>query len=188
MLNALIRFALTHRALVLAASILVLVYGSFLTTTLPIDVFPDLDRPRVVILTECHGLSSEEVETLVSWPIESALLGASGVQTVRSQSSQGLSVITIEFDWQTDSRHARQLVMERLATVPMPPDIHPLLTPPASIMGQIMHVGLHRRLGPQGGQLTAVAQTDLLAELTLAANQPTLTLWRPRTRDDLTRR
>ncbi len=180
MLNALIRFALTHRALVLAASILVLVYGSFLTTTLPIDVFPDLDRPRVVILTECHGLSSEEVETLVSWPIESALLGASGVQTVRSQSSQGLSVITIEFDWQTDSRHARQLVMERLATVPMPPDIHPLLTPPASIMGQIMHVGLHRRLGPQGGQLTAVAQTDLLAELTLAANQPTLTLWRPR--------
>src|SRR5207249_1798657 len=90
MLNAVIRSALRYRALVIAVGLLVLVYGGYLTTTLAIDVFPDLDRPRVVILTECPGLSSEEVETLITYPIETALLGASGVEAVRSQSSQGM--------------------------------------------------------------------------------------------------
>src|SRR4026209_1372883 len=99
MLNALIRFSLVHRALILAGCVVVLIYGGYLSTTLSVDVFPDLDRPRVVILTECPGLSSEEVETLVTIPIETAILGASGVEAVRSQSSQGMNVVYVEFDW-----------------------------------------------------------------------------------------
>src|SRR5215218_5388387 len=111
MLNAIIRLALRNRALVLAICLVVLVYGGYLTTTLPIDVFPDLDRPRVVILTECPGLSPEEVETLVTYPIETTLLGAAGVEAVRSQSSQGMNVVYVEFDWKTEVRAARQVVM-----------------------------------------------------------------------------
>src|SRR3954469_23757653 len=133
MLNAVIRLALRYRTLVLAACVVVLVYGGYLSTGLPIDVFPDLDRPRVVILTECPGLSSEEVETLVSHPIETALLGATGVEAVRSQSSQGMVVVYVEFDWRTEIRSARQVVSERLANVSLPPGIRPLMTPPASI-------------------------------------------------------
>src|SRR3954453_20681855 len=117
MLNAVIRLALRYRTLVLAASIVVLVYGGYLTTTIPIDVFPDLDRPRVVILTECPGMSPEEVETLVTQPIESRMLGATGVLAVRGQSSPGLTIIYVEFDWSTEIRAARQVVQERLGTL-----------------------------------------------------------------------
>jgi len=184
MLNGLIRFALRFRPLVLVISVLVLAYGGYLTTTIPIDVFPDLDRPRVVILTECPGLAPEEVETLVTVPIETALLGASGVQAVRSQSSQGMNVIYVEFDWRTDIRAARQVVTERIATVPMPEGIRPQMTPPTSIMGQIMHVGLHRRPGPDGGQLAAVAGTSYLAELSGSGSQQSLTVWTLVDRDD----
>src|SRR5262249_44372187 len=183
MLNALIRFSLTHRTLVLAVCVVVLLYGGYLSTSLPIDVFPDLDRPRVVILTECPGLSSEEVETLVTYPIETSLLGASGVEAVRSQSSQGMNVTYVEFGWKTDVRSARQVVMERIATVPMPPGIRPLMTPPTSIMGQILHVGLHRRKGPRGGDLAAVGQTGLLAERVEAGGKADLAVWRPRDRN-----
>src|SRR5438093_9165733 len=164
MLNAIIRLALRNRTLIVAVCFVVLGYGGYLTTLLPIDVFPDLDRPRVVILTECPGLSSEEVETLVTQPIETAILGASGVEAVRSQSSQGMNVIYVEFDWHTEIRYARQVVMERLTTVPMPAGIRPQMTPPASIMGQIIHLGLHRRKGPQGGDLATVGDTGLLAQ------------------------
>lgn len=142
MLNAIIRFSLTHRSLVIAASFIVLLYGGYSVTTMPIDVFPDLDRPRVVILTECPGLAPEEVETQVTQPIETAILGAYGVEAVRSQSSQAMNVIYVEFGWKTEVRHARQIVSERLATVAMPPGVRPLMTPQASIMGQILHVGI----------------------------------------------
>ncbi len=183
MLNAVIRLSLRYRTLVIAACLVVLVYGGYLTTTIPIDVFPDLDRPRVVILTECPGLAPEEVETLITQPIETAILGASGVEAVRSQSSQGMNVIYVEFDWKTENRYARQVVMERLATVPMPPGIRPQMTPPASIMGQILHVGLHRRKGPQGGDLAAVGGTGLMAERVENGDKPDLTVWRPRPRN-----
>src|SRR5215213_2489820 len=117
MLNAVIRFSLRYRMLIVVLSLTLMVYGSYLATTLPIDVFPDLDRPRVVIIAECGGLAPEEVETLVTQPIEIALLGATGVQAVRSQSAAGLAVIYVEFDWTTDVRAARQTVQERLSTL-----------------------------------------------------------------------
>ena len=126
-----------------------LVYGSYLATQMPIDVFPDLDRPRVIIITECPGLAAEEVETLVTQPIEVALLGASGVQAVRSQSTAGLNVIYIEFDWDTEIKSARQTVQERLTTLGgvLPEGILPQMTPPASIMGQIVVAGIYRQQG-----------------------------------------
>jgi CzcA family heavy metal efflux pump len=183
MLNAVIRLALTHRTLVLAACIVVLAYGGYTATTLPIDVFPDLDRPRVVILTECPGLSPEEIETQVTYPIETALLGAAGVEAVRSQSSQGMNVIYVEFGWKTEIRYARQVVAERLAVVTVPPGVRPQMTPPASIMGQILHVGIHRRAGPLGGELAVVGPTGLLAERYEAEGKPALAVWRPRDRN-----
>jgi HME family heavy-metal exporter len=180
MLNAVIRFALKYRMLVVVVSLALLGYGSYLAAIMPIDVFPDLDRPRVVILTECPGLAAEEVETLVSQPIEIALLGASGVQAVRSQAAAGLSVIYIEFDWTTEVRAARQTVQERLVTLSgvLPAGIRPQMTPPSSIMGQIVIGGLYRQSGPNGGELAVVGETGYLAELVTPEDQPSnVFLW-----------
>lgn len=167
MLNAVIRFSLHYRMLIVVVSVVLLVYGSYLATQMPIDVFPDLDRPRVIILTECPGLATEEVETLVTQPIEIALLGASGVQDVRSQSTAGLNVVYIEFDWETEIKSARQTVQERLATLDgiLPDGIRPQMTPPASIMGQIVIAGIYRQNGPNGGELYPVEGTDYLVEV-----------------------
>ena len=188
MLDAVIRFSLRYRPLILVLSLAALLYGGYLTTTMPIDVFPDLDRPRVVILTECPGLSPEEVETLVTQPIESSVLGATGVQAVRSQSSMGLVVIYVEFNWTTDIRAARQVVQERLTTLMgiMPPGIRSIMTPPTSIMGQIMHVGVHRQRGPNGGVLAQLGKTKLVAELLTKDGRPTISAWQPKSRHDLT--
>jgi HME family heavy-metal exporter len=152
MLDSVIRLSLRYRGLVVLVALTTLLYGSYLASTMPIDIFPDLDRPRVVLLAECPGLAAEEVETLVTHPIETSILGANGVQAVRSQSSASLAVIYVEFDWTSDTRIARQTVQERLATVAtaLPPGIVPQMAPTSSIMGQIMHVGLTS----EGGKTT----------------------------------
>ena len=186
MLDSVIRYALRYRFVTLLISLIALVGGSYLATTMPIDVFPDLDRPRVVVLTECPGLATEEVESLVSNPIEVALLAAAGVQDVRSQTTSGLNVVFAEFDWETETEAARQNVQERLRTVmpQLPPGIVPQMTPQSSIMGQIMIAGMTRRTGPSGGMLLQLPNTDFWLEYDSKVNSQTEpVLWKSESRD-----
>lgn len=144
MLNAIIKFSLQNRLIIMATALFVIVYGALTVQQLPIDVLPDLTRPRVVLLTEAPGLAPEEIEALVTLPLESALSGASGVQAVRSSSDIGLSVIYVEFDWSAEIYTARQIVQERLTTVidELPAGVRPEMAPVSSLLGQIMLIGV----------------------------------------------
>lgn len=145
MLNKIIQFSLNNRLVVLIAAVLLLIAGIYTAKNMEIDVFPDLNAPTVVIMTEANGMAPEEVERLVSFPIETAVNGATDVRRVRSSSTTGFSVVWVEFDWGTDIYKARQIVTEKLATLSgsLPENIgQPTLAPQSSILGEIMTIGL----------------------------------------------
>ncbi len=145
MLNKIIKFSLNNRLLIIVASVLLIVFGSYVASKMEVDVFPDLTAPTVVVLTEAHGMAPEEVEKLVTFPIETSVNGATNVRRVRSSSSAGISIVWVEFEWNTDIFKARQIVNEKVSSVSdkFPSGVgNPTMAPQSSIMGEIMLISL----------------------------------------------
>ena len=145
MINNIIKFSLNNKYLIILFSVILVVFGMRTASNMDVDVFPDLTAPTVVVMTDAHGMASEEVERMVTFPIETSVNGATGVRRVRSASSQGFSFVWVEFDWGTDIFRARQVVSEKLITVSkqMPMGVgQPLLAPQSSVMGEIFFIGI----------------------------------------------
>ncbi|HBH84439.1 MAG: multidrug transporter AcrB [Bacteroidetes bacterium GWE2_41_25] len=145
MINNILRFSLNNKFLIILCSVVLVVFGMRTAVNMDVDVFPDLTAPTVVVMTDAHGMASEEVERMVTFPIETSVNGATGVRRVRSASSQGFSFVWVEFDWGTDIFKARQIVSEKLITVSsrMPLGVgQPVLAPQSSVMGEIFFIGI----------------------------------------------
>ena len=163
MINALIQWSLSNRLAVLLISGLLLFSGAYVAVKMPVDVFPDLTAPTVTIMVDGHGMAPEEMETLVTFPIETAVTGAANVRRVRSATAVGTAVVWVEFEWGTDIYRARQTVNERLTSIvgSLPEQVEPpKLAPVSSIMGEILFVSLtsdrHSQL-----ELRTLATTDI---------------------------
>lgn len=171
MLNKIIYFSLHNRLLVLVAAMLLVLGGLWSAQRTEIDVFPDLNAPTVVVMTEAGAMATEEVEQLVTFPIETAVNGSTGVRRVRSQSTNGFSVVWVEFDWGTDIYLARQIVSEKLASIAeqMPAGVSsPVLGPQSSILGELLIVSLSPTEDLSGGEGSAREGTSLQEIRTLA--------------------
>ena len=143
MLDALIRFSLRYRFVIVTLTILTTLYGGYALSQLPIDVLPSLDRPTVTIFAQRDGLAPEEVESLITYPIERGINGSPGIVNLRSVSSLGLGTISVEFDWGTDIYRDRQLVTERLASIDLPTGTKTTLGPTTSLLGEIVWAGVY---------------------------------------------
>lgn len=167
MLNKIINWSLTNRLVVLIASCAILVAGLFVLLRTEIDIFPDLNAPTVAVMTEAPGLAPEEVERMVTYPVETAVNGASGVRRVRSSSATGFSIVWVEFDWNTDPYLARQTVSERLSGIEgkLPPTVgSPVMGPQSSILGEVMIIGLTGD-GMDMGRLRSIADRTISPRL-----------------------
>ena len=142
MIDNIIGFSLRNRLTIIIGVILIISGGIFSASKLDIDVFPDFTAPTVVIMTDCHSMATEEVERLVTFPIETAVNGATKVRRVRSTSAYGTSFVWVEFEWGMDISRARQIVSEKMVSLSneLPENITPQLAPPSSVMGEILFV------------------------------------------------
>ena len=166
MFNKIIRFSLEHKLFIIVAGILLTIAGLWSANRTDIDVFPDLTAPQVVVMTDAHGMAPEEVERLVTFPIETAVNGATNVRRVRSTSLQGCSFVFVEFDWGMDVFKARQIVSEKMSTLAeqLPEGITPVMAPQSSVMGEILFVSLQVDTNTH----TTSAHTDLQELRTIA--------------------